>query len=59
MSHLRLIIPLVLVSIVSVSLGAGFDLGMIPAVLLPAALLAGLAVLVKPPVFRWLLRQAE
>jgi Kef-type K+ transport system membrane component KefB len=39
------------------SLGAGFDLGMIPAVLLPAALLAGLAVLVKPPVFRWLLRR--
>lgn len=39
------------------SLGAGFDLGMIPAVLLPAAVLAGLAVIVKPPVFRWLLRR--
>ena len=39
------------------SLGAGFDLGMIPGVLLPAAVLAGLAVLIKPPVFRWLLRR--
>ncbi len=39
------------------SLGAGFDLGMIPAVLLPAAVLAALAVLIKPPVFRWLLRR--
>jgi Kef-type K+ transport system membrane component KefB len=39
------------------SLGAGFDLGMIPEVLLPASLLAGLAVLIKPPVFRWLLRR--
>jgi len=40
------------------SLGAGFDLGMIPDVILPAALLAGLLLLLKPPVFRWLLARS-
>jgi Kef-type K+ transport system membrane component KefB len=40
------------------SLGAGFDLSMIGGVLLPAALLAGLMLAVKPPVFRSLLRLA-
>ena len=40
------------------SLGAGFDLSMIGEVLLPAALLAGLMLAVKPPVFRSLLRLA-
>jgi Kef-type K+ transport system membrane component KefB len=37
------------------SLGAGFDLGMIEQVALPALLLAAVMMLVKPPVFRWLL----
>jgi Kef-type K+ transport system membrane component KefB len=40
------------------SLGAGFDLSMIGGVLLPAALLAGLMLAIKPPVFRLLLRLA-
>jgi len=38
-----------------VSLGAGFDLGMIEEVLLPALLLAGVMMLLKPLVFRRLL----
>ena len=37
------------------SLGAGFDLGMIEQVLMPALLLAGLLMLAKPPVFKLLL----
>jgi len=37
------------------SLGAGFDLGMIEQVLLPALLLAAVMMLLKPPVFRRLL----
>lgn len=37
------------------SLGAGFDLDMVPQVALPAALLALLMLALKPPVFRWLL----
>jgi Kef-type K+ transport system membrane component KefB len=39
------------------SLGAGFDLGLLDLVLLPALLLAGALVLLKPPVFRYLLRR--
>ena len=38
-----------------VSLGAGFDLRVLFAVLLPASLLAGLLLLIKPWVFRWFL----
>ncbi len=37
------------------SLGAGFDVGMIGQVIVPALLLAGALMLLKPPVFRWLL----
>ncbi len=37
------------------SLGAGFDIGTIDEVILPAMLLAGALMLLKPPVFRWLL----
>ena len=37
------------------SLGAGFDIGAIDQVILPAVLLAGVLMLLKPPVFRWLL----
>jgi Kef-type K+ transport system membrane component KefB len=37
------------------SLGAGFDIGAIDQVILPAMLLAGALMLLKPPVFRWLL----
>lgn len=37
------------------SLGAGFDLGMLQDVLLPALLLAGTLLVVKPIAFRWLL----
>ena len=37
------------------SLGAGFDLGMIEEVMLPALLLAGVMMLLKPQVFRRLL----
>ena len=37
------------------SLGAGFDIGTIDEVLVPAVLLAGALMLLKPPVFRWLL----
>lgn len=37
------------------SLGAGFDIGAIDDVILPALLLAGVLMLLKPPVFRWLL----
>ena len=37
------------------SLGAGFDIGAIDQVILPALLLAGVLMLLKPPVFRWLL----
>ncbi len=39
------------------SLGAGFDLGVIGEVLLPASVLALALMLIKPPVFRWLLRR--
>ena len=37
------------------SLGAGFDVGVIDKVILPAAILALALMLLKPPVFRWLL----
>jgi len=37
------------------SLGAGFDIGAIDDVILPALVLAGVLMLLKPPVFRWLL----
>jgi Kef-type K+ transport system membrane component KefB len=40
------------------SLGAGFDLGMLGGVLLPAALFALLSVTGKPPIFTWLLRRS-
>ena len=40
------------------SLGAGFDLGMLGAVLLPALVFALLAVAGKPPVFRFLLARS-
>jgi len=39
------------------SLGAGFDLAMIDELLLPAILLAGALLALKPPLFRYLLRQ--
>ena len=37
------------------SLGAGFDIGVIDEVILPALVLAGALMLLKPPVFRYLL----
>jgi Kef-type K+ transport system membrane component KefB len=37
------------------SVGAGFDLGMVGEVLLPALVLAASMLVLKPPVFRWLL----
>ncbi len=37
------------------SLGAGFDIGLIDEVILPAMVLAAALMLLKPPVFRWLL----
>jgi len=37
------------------SLGAGFDIGVIDQVVLPAVVLAAALMLLKPPVFRWLL----
>jgi len=37
------------------SLGAGFDIGAIDDVILPVLVLAGALMLIKPPVFRWLL----
>lgn len=40
------------------SLGAGFDLGMVPEVVLPATLLAVTMLVLKPVVFRWLLVQS-
>jgi Kef-type K+ transport system membrane component KefB len=40
------------------TLGASFELAVLTSVLLPAALLAALAVTIKPPVFRFLLRRA-
>jgi Kef-type K+ transport system membrane component KefB len=40
-----------------VSLGVGFDVGTVPEVALPAVLLALVALVLKPPVFRWLLRR--
>jgi Kef-type K+ transport system membrane component KefB len=39
------------------SLGAGFDIGLIDRLLLPALVLAGVLLLIKPPVFRFLLRR--
>jgi Kef-type K+ transport system membrane component KefB len=39
------------------SLGAGFDIGLIDRLLLPALVLAGLLLLLKPPIFRFLLRR--
>lgn len=39
------------------SLGAGFDLGMMGVIVLPAALLAGLLILIKPIAFRVLLQR--
>jgi len=40
------------------SLGAGFDLGILEAVIWPAVLLAGLVLLIKPWIFRFLLQRA-
>ncbi len=40
------------------SVGAGFDLGLLAAVLVPAVVLAALALVTKPMVFRWLLRRS-
>lgn len=37
------------------SLGAGFDIGVIDEVILPALVMAAVLMLLKPPVFRWLL----
>lgn len=37
------------------SLGAGFDIGVIERVMMPAVTLAAVLMLLKPPVFRWLL----
>jgi len=37
------------------SLGAGFDIGLLGEVMLPALILATALMLVKPPLFRWLL----
>ncbi|MCB1801746.1 MAG: cation:proton antiporter [Gammaproteobacteria bacterium] len=37
------------------SLGAGFDIGVIDDVILPALIMAAVLMLLKPPVFRWLL----
>jgi Kef-type K+ transport system membrane component KefB len=39
------------------SLGAGFDIGVIDEVIVPALALAAAMMLLKPPVFRWLLRR--
>jgi len=39
------------------SLGAGFDLSMVAQVIWPAAVLAALTLVGKPPVFRWLLHR--
>jgi len=39
------------------ALGAGFDIGLIDEVLLPALILAAAMMALKPPVFRWLLRR--
>lgn len=39
------------------ALGAGFDIGLIDEVLLPAVVLAAAMMMLKPPVFRWLLRR--
>lgn len=41
-----------------VSLGAGFDLGVLPEVLAPALVLGGLMMLVKPWAFSWFLQRA-
>ncbi|MEJ2577173.1 MAG: cation:proton antiporter, partial [Gammaproteobacteria bacterium] len=40
-----------------VSLGIGFDVGTVPQVALPAGLLALVVLVLKPPVFGWLLRR--
>lgn len=37
------------------SLGAGFDVGLIGEVIVPSLVLAGAMMLLKPPIFRWLL----
>lgn len=39
------------------SLGAGFDIGLIDRVILPALVLAAAMMALKPPVFRWLLQR--
>ncbi len=39
------------------SLGAGFDVGVIDEVIVPALALAAAMMLLKPPMFRWLLRR--
>ncbi len=39
------------------SLGAGFDIGVIDRVIIPTVVLAAAMMLLKPPVFRWLLRR--
>ena len=41
------------------ALGAGFDLGALPQVLIPAAILAAMSVALKPVVFRWLLEREQ
>lgn len=40
------------------AIGAGFDISQLPAVLLPACILAGASLLIKPFVFRFLLQNA-
>ena len=39
------------------SLGAGFDLALLPEVALPSLAIASVMLAIKPPVFRWLLRR--
>ena len=41
------------------ALGAGFDIGALPEVLLPAVILAAISVAIKPAVFRLLLRREQ
>jgi Kef-type K+ transport system membrane component KefB len=41
------------------SLGAGFDLGVLPQVIVPALVLAGLMLLIKPGAFRWFLHRTH
>ena len=41
------------------ALGAGFDLGTLPQVLVPAVILAAMSVMLKPVVFRWLFQREK